>query len=135
MDIQSKAILAGIFFGIWPLLMNRSGLNGNISSACFSAIVLIGVLPFAIHSSGMVIPTANWNMVILAGAVGALGLLSFNGVLANASLQNVGTLFVIMTLVQIVVAALYQTWMNGGISLERFMGFLLAGVASYMLLR
>ena len=85
-ELQAKAVLAGVFFGIWPLLINRSGLNGNIGSACFSAAALIGVLPFALYSSGFTIPTANWTMVALAGFFGALGLLSFNGMLAGASL-------------------------------------------------
>jgi len=134
-DLQVKAIVAGVFFGIWPLLMNRSGLNGNVSSACFSAMVLVGVLPFALHSSGLILPTANWTMVILAGMCGALGLLSFNGMLAGASIQNIGALFVSMTLVQVAVAALYQTLMTGHISIDKFMGYLLATVAAYLLLR
>lgn len=136
MSLQMKAVLAGVFFGIWPLLMNRSGLTGNVSSACFSAVTLMFVLPFALSSSGFAIPTANWTMVAAAGFIGALGLLSFNGMLAGASLQEVGTLFVLMTVVQITVAAFYQTIMAGGIPpLEKVGGYTLAAASAYLLLR
>jgi len=134
-DLQLKAVLAGVFFCIWPLFMNRSGLSGNVSSAMFSAVAFIGVLPFALHSSGFAIPTANWAMVALAGFFGALGLLSFNGMLAGASLQNVGTLFVLMTVVQVAVAASYQAIMSGHLSIDKVGGYAAAAVAAYLLLR
>lgn len=134
-DLLVKAVLAGVFFGIWPLFMNRSGLNGNVSSAAYTAIALIGVLPFALYSSGFSLPMANWTMVVLAGLFGALGLLSFNGMLAGASLQNVGTLFVLMTVVQVVIAATYQTIMSGHVSIDRAGGYIAALVAAYLLLR
>jgi len=134
-ELWVKAVLAGAFFGIWPLFMNRSGLSGNVSSAMFSMVAFIGVLPFALHSSGFTIPTANWTMVAIAGFCGALGLLSFNSMLAGASVQNVGTLFVLMTVVQVVVAASYLTVMSGHLSLEKAGGFVAAAVAAYLLLR
>ena len=134
-DLQLKAVLAGVFFGIWPLFMNRSGLNGNVSSACFSAGALFGVLPFALHSNGFAIPTANWTMVALACFFGALGLLSFNRILAGASLQNVGTLFVLMIVVQVAVAASYQAFMSGHLSLDKVGGYVATAVAAYLLLR
>ena len=134
-DLSLKAILAGVLFGIWPLLMNRSGLNGNVSSACFGIVTLIGVLPFAIYTNGFSIPTAKWTMIVLAGLCGALGLLAFNGMLAKASLDNVGTLFVLMTVVQIIVAASYQAYMKGFLSVDKFFGYVAAVVAAYLLFR
>lgn len=135
-SLQVKAILAGIFFGAWPLLMNRSGLSGNVSSVMFCLLVLIGVTPFAIYSNGFTIPTANWTLVILAGFFGAIGLLSFNGMLASASPQNVGTLFVLMIVVQTAVPALYQTIMSGGFPpIDKACGYAAAAVAAYLLLR
>ena len=133
-DLLLKAVLAGVCFGIWPLLMNRSGLNGNVSSAAYTLIALIGVLPFALYSSGFSLPTANWTMVVLAGLFGAFGLLSFNGMLAGATLQNVGTLFVLMTVVQVAIAAAYQTFMSGHLTIDRAGGYIAALVAAYLLL-
>src|SRR3989344_3826804 len=132
-DLRVMAALAGVFFGLWPLFMNRSGLTGNVSSAVFCVAAFIGVLPFAIKSGGASLATANWLMVVFAGLFGALGLLSFNGMLASASLQNVGTLFVLMTVVQIAIAASYQTIMNGHLSIDKVSGYVAAAVAAYLL--
>jgi len=134
-ELWVKAALAGVFFGIWPLFMSRSGLSGNVSSVMFSAAALIGVLPVALYSNGVSIPTANWAMVILAGLFGALGLLSFNGMLASASAHNIGTLFVLMTVVQVAVAASYQTITSGHLSVEKAAGYAAAALAAYLLLR
>lgn len=130
-----KAILAGVCFGLWPLFLNKSGLNGNVSSACFSLVILVGVLPFAIYSNGLTVPTANWVMVVSAGSFGALGLLFFNSMLAEASLQNIGTLIVLMTLVQVVIPSLYQVIMSGQFSVGKITGYILAAMAAYLLLR
>ncbi len=134
-ELYVKAVLAGVFFGVWPLFMNRSGLSGNVSAVCFTAIALIGVLPFALHSNGLSIPVANWTMVALAGFFGALGLLFFNSMIAGASSQNVGTLYVLNLLMQVVVAASYQTIMSGHLSISKIGGYIAAAVAAYLLLR
>lgn len=132
--LQILASFAGVCFGVWPLFMNRSGLNGNVASAAFSTFVLIGVLPFALYSSGGMLPKANWLMVVGAGIFGVLGLLSFNGMLAGASLNNVGTLFVLMTVIQIVLPALYQVTMTGELPITKLAGFVAATIAAYLLL-
>jgi hypothetical protein len=62
-ELQIKAVLAGVFFGIRPLLMNRSGLNGNVSSAVFSLACLVGTMPFALRSMGNSLMTANWPII------------------------------------------------------------------------
>lgn len=134
-ELYLKAALAGVFFGIWPLFMNRSGLGGNTASAAFCLVALVVVLPFALQSTGVTLPNANWLVVIFAGVFGAAGLLVFGGILEKATPQNIGTIFVFMTIVQITVAASYQTIMNGGASLDKVGGYTAAGVAAYLLLR
>lgn len=136
MSLELKAVLAGLFFGIWPLLMNRSDLSGNVSSAFFGLFALIGVLPFAIYANGgLALPAANWTMVIWAGVFGAMGLLAFNGMLAGATPKTVSTLFVLMTVVQVVVAAGYQVVVTRQLSADKGLGYVAAGVAAYLLLR
>jgi uncharacterized membrane protein len=132
--LQLGAILSGVAFGIWPLLMNRSGLSGNTSSLIFSFIVLICITPFAAGGISA-ITNANWLMAILAGIVGAIGVMAFNGMLSKATPQNVGTLFVLMIVVQTVTPAVYSVVMNGGISLSKAIGFVLAAIAAILLAR
>ena len=135
MNLQTLAALAGIFFGIWPLFMNRSGLSGNVSSAIFSLGTLVVLIPVALGSNGLALPKANWAMVALACGTAALGLLSFNGMLAGATAKEGGTLFVIMILVQTATPALYSVMMNGGITPSKLAGFALAIVAGILLTR
>lgn len=130
-----KAMLAGLFFGVWPLLMNRSGLAGYPSAAAFSLAALIFVLPFALNQTGLVIPPANWYYVIAAGIIGAIGLLFFNSMLADATPQSVSTLFVCMILVQIVVPSVYNVVISGSISVERIAGYTLAATSAYLLIK
>lgn len=48
-ELHVRAFLAGVFFGLWPLFMNRSGLTGNISAAVFTVGVFVIVSPFALY--------------------------------------------------------------------------------------
>lgn len=133
MHLLAQAILAGVFFGIWPLFMNKSGLNGNISSAVFCIGVFMMLLPFAISGNGLTIPDANWKMVVPAVIFGAFGLMAFNGMLAGATAVNVGALFATMSVTQIVVAAGYQAIMSGSLSLTKGVGFAAAVLAAFLL--
>jgi uncharacterized membrane protein len=133
-NLQMKALLAGLFFGIWPLFMNKSGLNGNVSSVVFAGIACVCLIPLSIGAWGN-IGNTKWVMVIAAGILGAIGLICFNGMLAKATAQNVSTLFVLMIVMQTAVPILYQVMMNGGMSLTKGIGFALAAIATVLLLK
>ena len=130
-----RAVLAGILFSLWPLCMNRSGLSGYMSAACFTAATLLGILPFALMSNGLSIPPANWKLVALAGLIGCLGLMLFTGMLAKATPRSMGTLFIIVNLVQLAVAASYQSYMNGTLPPHKIGGYFAAALATYLLTR
>ena len=134
-ELQLKALLAGIAWGIWPLFMAKSGVSGNISSTVFSIVVVIGVLPFALSNMGNSMAGANWTMVVISGLISAGGLLLFNGMLAGSTQHNVGTLIVIMTLAQTAVPALYQVFSDGRLSVTRGIGFVAAFVAAILLIK
>jgi hypothetical protein len=133
-DSQIKALLAGVFFGLWPLFMNRSGLSGNVSAFAFSALVAVFVFPFAVGGLGH-LTNIRWLMVIAAGLLGAIGVMCFNGMLAKATAQNVSTLFVLMIVVQTAIPAIYQVIVNGGASPTKCLGFAFAAIAAILLLK
>lgn len=137
-SLQIKALLAGVFFGLWPLFMNKSGLNGLMSPMFFALIALTCVLPFGLRriaTNPEDLVHVGWTMVILAGVFGAAGTIFFNDMLAKATPQSVGTLFVLMIVVQISIPAIYSAVMNGGVSPSKAIGFALAAVASILLIR
>lgn len=132
-DLKIKAALAGLFFGIWPLIMQRSGLNGIASSIIFAGCAAVMLLPF---SSGSWTSSADtkWILVFISGALGAYGLFNFNAMLAKATPQNLSTLFVLMILVQTAVPAIYQIIISAGsITFIKISGFVLAIVAAMLL--
>lgn len=70
-ELHLKALLSGILFGVWPLLMNRSGLIGNVAAGAFSLGCSIAILPFALHSivGGQHLANSNWLVVFLAASM------------------------------------------------------------------
>jgi len=133
-SLEFKSIIAGVLFGIWPLFINRSGLTGNVASFVFASVVLLSVSPFAVSNLSQ-IGNSYWIWAVAAGIVGAAGLLLFNNVLSKATPQSVGILVVLMILIQTVVPAVYQVIMNGEISMTKLAGFVLAVVASFLLVK
>jgi hypothetical protein len=134
-ELHIRAILSGVFFGLWPLFMNRSGLTGNISSAVFALGSLIVVSPFAFYKLCSA-TTANVAWVMVAGACvsGGLGLLAFNEMLSKATPKTVGPLIVLMVVVQITVPALYKTIQDGGLTVSKSIGFAAAILAAFLLI-
>ncbi len=126
------ALVAGLCFGIWPLMMARGGLSGNVASLVFATISMIFIIPFAVGSlSGLA--QAKWMIVICAGIIGAVGLLSLNGMLLKSTPANVSSLFVTMVVVQIAVPVIYQMFMVGGVTMTKAVGFGFAIVAAILL--
>lgn len=126
-------LLAGASFTFWPIFMNRSGLGGNMASAVFSIMVLIGVLPFAVMEGTSSLFTARWLMVALAGVFGAIGMLSFTTGIMNQAPAALSSLLLLMFIAQISVASLYQGFTGGGITLTKLAGFATAILTAFLL--
>lgn len=133
-ELQYRALIAGIFFGIWPLLMQRSLLPGNVSAWVFGAVSLVIVSPFAFREIGNVpFQEVKWIFGILAGTSGAIGIIAFNGGLSKTTPSTVSDFFVLMMVVQIAVPAVYQVVMTGNLTFSKLFGFAFAGLAAYFL--
>lgn len=133
-SLEFKSIVAGILFGIWPLLMNRSGLAGNLATFVFASVVLLTVTPFAVSNLSE-IGNSYWLWAVASGVIAAFGLLLFNNVLSDSTPQSVGILVVLMIIVQTVVPAVYQIVMGGEISFAKLAGIVLAVVATFLLVK
>ena len=59
-----KAILAGLCFGLWPLFMNKSGLNSVEASAALSLFLLAVVTPFLLVNGFQQLSTIRWQMAL-----------------------------------------------------------------------
>ena len=133
MELQVRAVIAGLCFGLWPLFMNLSRLAGNVAAAVFSAGTLLVVLPLAVASdrSSLAEPLVhdrvcrhllrNRNAVIQWHA-------------RKAPVKIVGSLFVLMILVQTIIPAVYQV-ARDGLTVTKAVGFVLAISSAVLLTR
>ncbi len=129
------AVFSGILFGIWPLLMQRSGIvNVYVSTAVMEVFVLSTLLPFGIANfSASEFVMMNWPYTISASVSAAIGVLIFNGGLAKTTETTVSSFFVMMMVVQVIVPATYYMYMNGGVTTSKALGFMFAILAAYFL--
>ena len=124
-----KAIVSGICFGLWPLFMNKSGLNSAEASAALSLFLLAVVSPFLLVNG---IPQFSAVKAVPACVFDALGLLALNSLLASASSVQAGSAFVIVTVVQVAIPAAYLTVLAGGLTLRSAIGLIAAVIAVYL---
>jgi hypothetical protein len=132
--LSGRAILTGIFFGIWPLLMNRSGLSGNVASLVLVVVMLGCILPFSVGNLGSIIsPDIKWTFAIGASFFGAAGILLLNNILAMATPQRVSLLLVLTFVLQMVVPAVYHVIVTSGVTVTKGAGFAFAIAAAILL--
>ena len=133
-ELDYRAVAAGLFFGFWPLLMQRSMLPGNVSAWVFGAVSLAVVTPFAFKEIGSVpFHEVRWIFGILAGVSGGIGILAFNGGLPKTTSATVSDYFVVMMVVQISVPAIYNILVTGRVTPSKLIGYAFAGIAAYIL--
>ena len=111
-----------------------------MASAAVVTGSLIIVLPFAfwkldsISDSTSWTTDISWKLVVIASIISGLALLLFNELLSKATPKNVGSLYVLMIVVQMVTPAIYQVVNDGGLSLSKAIGFAAAIIAAILLL-
>ena len=130
---QMWSIVAGLFFGIWPLLMNRSGQSGSFNAAAFAGLVFVFVLPFALKGGTQPFTAVSVLCVLLAGVAGAAGMLALTYMLSHTPGSRIGWMLVTMVLAQVTVSVLYQLLLDGDISLKKAVGLVIAVLAVWMI--
>ena len=128
-----QAILAGLCIGVWPLFMNKSGLNSVEASAALSLFLLAVVVPFLLVNGVQQLSTIRWQMALPACLFDALGLLALNSLLSSASSAQAESAFVIVTVVQVAVPAAYLAMLAGGVTQRSGIGLVAAAIAVYLL--
>jgi hypothetical protein len=132
--LRLYAILAGLGFGTWPLLMSKSGLTGGLSSLFFSVGSAFVTLIFVISIGGFTVAgTPHYGYAGLSVAFGVVGMLLFTSMLSGAHASDVGRLIVLTTLVQVIVPIAYQMIVIGDHDPRRITGVVCALVAIWLL--
>ncbi len=133
-NLYLRTALGGLFFALWPICMNRSGLNGHTSGLALVAGVSVLVAPFALYKGIGPMPHGpQWLAILGACATCAVGNLCFGTVTAAASPAKLGSYFLVLVLAQIATSALYQVIISGSVTPAKAAGFVMAGAAAYLL--
>ncbi len=133
--IQIKGAAAGVCFGIWPLIMNKSGLNGYMTIMVFVVFSGLMALPFALYNPGD-LAQVNWRMVVWAGLFSGIGVMLYNSAIMSivpGMKLTVSGLIVLQLVAQAVAPALYETITQGDFSPRRLLGFVCASLAVVLL--
>lgn len=123
------AILAGLFFGIWPICMNSSGLKGYLGAAAFTffSLIIVGVVAGLGDKSS--IYQANWYFLVAAGISGAIGLLFFTKMLGQADPKDLGPLLIIALLMQFAAPVIQNYYLTREVSMDKLIGLSAAVIA------
>lgn len=132
MSPQTKAILAGFFFGLYPLMLKHSKLSGNMTSLLFTFAVFAVIVPFAWKELGTIHNTF-WPAIIGAGVASGFGMLCMTSMLAQTPQERIGMLILSMIVTQSVVTVIFQIVIDKGVTLTKIIGFACAGIAIILL--
>lgn len=129
-----KAALGGAFFALWPIFMNRSGLNGPTSALALVLGVSVLLLPYVWFSGVGPLPSGwQWATVVVACVSCGIGNLLFGAALTKATPTELSSVFLLLVLAQIAVSALSNMVQTGSLTVTRAIGLAMACVAAYLL--
>ncbi len=132
MNTTFLAILAGVAFGAWPIVMHQSNLGGT-AMLVFLNIIIIGMtLPFML-SKPLEFGSVDWRWAIAASVIAGIGMLAFTDMLPRTTPATLGTLYMIVLLVQFTFPLVYRMVMGGRMSTTQIAGILLASAAVVLL--
>lgn len=127
------AMLAGICFGIWPLILNRSGAKPFSAMIVISIVIMIfAAVPASRELAQDGLKGTLIGVVVLAAIFDGIGLLSINVMLLEASPEQIGRLLLIMVMTQITLPAIATLYFTGW-SIQKVTGIICAFAAVYLL--
>ena len=132
--MNERALLsavAGICFGLWPLVMNRLRLDPFVTVIIFLAGSLLFALPVAFLGNWSGITSGQLRTAALACAISAVGTICFNRMLATTTVGEVANMFLLMLVVQVAVPA--TVLLRNGASMRQVAGLGAAAVAIVLL--
>lgn len=132
--MNERALLsavAGVCFGLWPLVMNRLRLDPFVTVIVFLAGSLLFALPVAFFGNWSAITGSHVKIAAVACLVSAVGTICFNRMLAITSPADVAGMFLLMLVVQVAIPA--ALLLRNGASTRQIAGLVAAAVAVVLL--
>ncbi len=130
-NIWFLAVLAALFFGLWPYALNASRAKSFLAATSFCVIQALLLLALML-AQGKEVPwrSIEWKWILVAGLMSGSGLLIFTRMCEVTTDQNRASWIAITTIGQVVVSMGYFILTTKGeFSITRLIGFVLAGIS------
>jgi len=129
------SLLAGFFFGLWPVVARNIGLGSLWIAFLIPVGTLVMVAPYALP--GMVaghIPLTRLIVFgVFAGAINGLGMLAYGRILSNTGL-NVSKYVPVVAVISIATAAIGAfIAFKEPVTLQKSLGLIFAAIAVWLL--
>lgn len=130
------SVLAGLCFGIWPLIMKRSGLNPQLAAVMLALLTLLTCLPFLSRANAS--PSEFWKLgaifAVAAGLINGVGQIFLQRLIGAAERADVSQALIIVVLAQIATTAIGGRLFYGDpFTLKKGAGIILALIAAKLL--
>lgn len=123
--------VAGVCFGVWPLVMNRARLDPFAAVIVFLVGSLLFASPAALFGQWGSVTSAQLRVAAIACLVSAAGTISFNRMLSITTPAEAPNLLLVMLVVQVAVPAAMV--LRQGASARQLAGVAAAAIAVVLL--
>lgn len=134
--LLSLSIATGVFFCVWPLRMNQSGLPGPAAMFVYASVTIVAATLVLLFSGGA------WESIrgraltigVQAGVLNVLGVLAFTTMLSRASAVEVPRQILIAIITQTTLNGAWAAYQSGSVEPRFLLGFVTA-LATVWLMR
>ena len=129
------ALLSGLLFGTWPLVMKKAGLTPMAAATTLTVMTLAVCAPFLNRADYRTtsVFTLGFGLAVVAGLMNGAGTIAFQKVIVAKNLEiTTGILIVILT--QVAITAVGGRVVYGDpLTIKKAFGLVAAVVATYLL--
>ena len=127
-------VIAGLCFGIWPLIMKSSGLNAIMAAFVLTAVSLLVYLPFL---KGSFDQTTFFKtgiiLAVVSGLLNGIGTIAFQK-MVGAKDMDITQVVLMVIIIQIVITAIGgRLFYEDLFTIKKAIGIPVAGLAAYLL--
>ena len=133
-DPRVLAALAGICFGFWPMLQNRSGVDGSWATAVMAGIAIVAMIPSMATQGLPSTTTGGWTLLSTAGFIQAIGIFAMASLAIKVPGAELPKFLMIAYVIQACVPPAIQL-SAGGMTPWRAAGFVSGAFTIYALTR
>ncbi len=127
-------VMAGLCFGIWPLIMKSSGLNAIMAAFVLTTVSLLVYLPFlkgsfdqaALFRTGVI-------LAVVAGLLNGIGTIAFQRMIGAKDLEISQVVLMVIIIQIVITAAGGRLFYHELFTIKKAFGVVAAGCAAYLL--